>query len=453
MSKSTGSVVATTPTKYRWVVLTIIFIGYVICMADRSNVGAVLPYLSDEFQISHTAQGAISSFFFLGYAISQIPAGLAMERFGTRHLVSVAVLLFSIITFVMGFTTTAVMLIVLRLLLGLAEGPTPVGMTSTINAWFPAHEKGIATGFYIASTQLAPIIVPTIAVLIAEAQGWQWVFHWFAIPGIIIALVFFFFVHSKPEESPHTNEAEVAYIRSSKGGASKAKADFGDMGWLDRVIRVRRVGLLDTDKKVLRSWNVWGVTIGYFFMNNVLYGMITWIPSYLKDARGYEVLDMGLMSSTPFIGGLIGAILGGWVSDRFFRSRRKPTMMITALMTAIMMGIVLVVPQNTTLLAIALFLTGFFLNIGWSTFTSYGMNISTTSTYPFTISIINSGGNLGGFFAPIIVGVLLDATGNYTVAFSYFIVVLIIGFALMFSIIEPRPLDEDTLSSSSATGA
>ena len=119
--------------------------------------------------------------------------------------------------------------------------------------------------------------------------------------------------------------------------------------------------------KVLGSWNIWGVTLGYFFMNNVLYGMITWIPSYLKKARGYDVLNMGLMSATPFIGGMVGALIGGWVSDYVFRSRRKPTMMITALGTAILMAIVLVVPQNTVLLATCLFLTGFCLNLGWST--------------------------------------------------------------------------------------
>ena len=77
------------PTSYRWVVLAIIFVGYVVCMADRSNVGAVLPYVKDEFRISHFASGAISSFFFLGYAISQIPAGLLMEKWGTLSLIHI----------------------------------------------------------------------------------------------------------------------------------------------------------------------------------------------------------------------------------------------------------------------------------------------------------------------------------------------------------------------------
>jgi sugar phosphate permease len=430
------------PTQYRWLVLGAIFLTYVVAMADRSNVGTVLPYMQQEFHVSNTALGAISSFFFLGYAISQIPAGILIGRLGTRTIVSVAVLLFSVITFLMGFTTTAVMLIVLRLLLGVLEGPTPVGMTSTINRWFPTKEKGLATGVYIASTQVAPLVVPVIAVFIAEAAGWRAVFHWFAIPGAIMAIVFFLVVRSKPGDAKLVNQAEADYISDVAGAVPVVAREFGDMGIIDRIIRLRDSAPLGDARSVLKSWNVWGITLAYFFMNNVLYGMITWVPTYLKDARGFDAVGMGFIASTPFIGGIIGAIAGGAVSDRLFRGRRKPTALITALMTAIMMALVIVLPQNTPLLVTALILTGFFLNIGWSSFTSYAMNLTTGRSYPFTIAVINSGGNLGGFFAPIIVGALLDATGSYSVAFSYFVGVLVVGFVLLLSITEIRPRKE-----------
>lgn len=425
---------------YRWIVLSTIFVGYVICMADRSNIGAVLPMMKGEFHISNFAAGAVSSFFFLGYAISQIPAGLIMGKYGTRNIVSTAILAFSIITFLMGHVGGAVALLVLRLLLGLLEGPTPVGMTSTINAWFPTKEKGIATGVYIGSTMVAPILVPIISVFLAESFGWRSVFIWFSVPGFIMALVFFLVVRSRPEQSKHVNKAELAYIR---GGAdretSTGQVDFGHMGWIDKLIRLRRGKVLSGNSQVLRSWNIWGVTLAYFCMNNVLYGMITWIPDYLKNARGYGTISMGWMSSTPYIGGLVGAVLGGFVSDRFFRGRRKPTMLVTALMTSVMMAILLITPNNTALLACVLILAGFFLNIGWSGFTSFAMNMTTTKTYPFAISIINSGGNLGGFFAPLIVGALLDMTHNYTVAFSYFVLILILAFVILLTLTEFRP--------------
>ena len=114
-------------------------------------------------------------------------------------------------------------------------------------------------------------------------------------------------------------------------------------------------------------------------------------------------------------------------------------MLITALMTAVMMAILLITPNNSGLLATVLILAGFFLNIGWSGFTSFAMNMTTDSTYPFAISIINSGGNLGGFFAPLIVGALLDSTQNYTVAFSYFVLILVIAFFILLTLTEFKP--------------
>ncbi len=446
MSSTTKSVAATSTgadtgvraTRYRWVVLTAVFVTYVVCMADRSNIGAVLPLIKHQFTISNFESGAIASFFFLGYALSQIPAGLLMGRIGTRTVVTVAVLAFSVVTFLMGFTTAAIGLLVLRLLLGLAEGPAPVGMTSTINAWFPAREKGTATGVYIASTQFAPIIVPPIAVAISAAFGWRSVFQWFAIPGIVMAVVFYLVSRSHPRDTHRVNAAELAHIQDRT--VSAGSVAYGSMGWLDRLIRVNRVPVLDSNAKVLKSWNIWGNTLAYFFMNNVLYGMLTWIPFYLVSARHYSFMKMGFVASSPAVGGLIGALLGGYVSDRVFRGRRKPTMLITALFTAVMMVVVLSVPQNTGLVVGSLVLTGFFLNLGWPSFTAYPMNLATDKTYPFAISVINSGGNLGGFFAPMIVGALLDSFhGSYTIAFSYFVVVLVVALGLILSLTEARP--------------
>ncbi len=445
MSSSTGATIPVSanlptdkPTRYRWVVMATIFVAYVVCMADRANIGAVLPFVKEEFHIDNFTIGAISSFFFLGYAVSQIPAGLLIGKKGTRTIVSLAILAFSIVTFIMGFTATAVMLLALRLLLGLAEGPVPVGMTSTVNAWFPPREKGTATGLYIASTQLAPIIVPAIVIAIAMAQGWRAVFFWFAVPGVIMAGVWWVLVRNRPEQSSRVNAAEVAHIydKSTDG----KKAEFRSMGALDKIIRLKDVEPLDTNGKVLKSWNVWGDTLAYFFMNNVNYGLLTWVPLYLVQARGFDLTGVGFIAAAPATGGLIGALLGGVVSDRLFNGRRKPTMLITAFMAAVMIMVVVNAPNNIPAVVASLMATGFFLNIGWPMFTAYPMGLTNNKTYPFAISIINSGGNLGGFFAPIIVGLLLDATGgNYSVAFSYFAVVLVLAFVVIFTLVEAKP--------------
>ncbi len=421
---------------YRWIVLSLVFITYIVCYADRTNIGVVLPFIQKEFVLSNFQAGAISSFFFLGYAVSQIPAGFLLSKKGIRGIVAFAVIAFSVITFLLGTVSGAAMLIVLRLALGLAEGPVPVSMATTINNWFPAKEKATATGVYIASTQLAPIFVPIVAAAIAVSFGWRYVFYWFAIPGIVIAIIWYLIVRTRPEESSRVSEAELEYIRQEEV-AKETKVEQKSLGWIDKLIRYQRIERLSTYKSVFTSWNIWGNTLTYFLMNSVLYGMLTWIPMYLVNAKGYSFMKMGFVASTPAIGGLIGALLGGVISDKVFLKRRKPTMLITAIATAIMMLVVVNIPDNATLVSLSLGLAGFFLNIGWPAFSAYPMGLTNHKTFPIAIATVNSGGNLGGFFSPMIVGAILDATGNYNLAFAFFGSLLVLGFLIILSLKEP----------------
>lgn len=199
-------------TNFRWVVLAIIFITYTVNYADRSNIGVALPFIKGEFHMTNTEMGAIASMFFLGYAISQIPAGILLSKVGIRGTVSLSIIAFSIFTFLMGHVTSAAQLVLCRLGLGLGEGPTPVGLTSTINNWFPSKEKATAVGVYIASTMFAPIIVPSLVVWIALTYGWRNIFILFAIPGFIMAVVWYLVIRTRPSECKFVNQAEIDYI-------------------------------------------------------------------------------------------------------------------------------------------------------------------------------------------------------------------------------------------------
>lgn len=435
-SKISAGLALKKKTGYRWLVLSLIFLVYIVCYADRTNIGVVLPFIKEDFALNNFQAGAISSFFFLGYACSQIPAGFLLGKKGTRGVVALAVIAFSVVTFLLGTVSGAALLILLRLLLGLAEGPVPVSMSTTINHWFPAKEKATATGIYIASTQLAPIFVPIIAAAIAMSFGWRYVFYWFAIPGLVIALVWYLVVRTKPEDSSKVSKAELEYIRQEEVRVDAA-GEQRSLGWLDKAIRYQKIEIISTPKKVFTSWNIWGNTLTYFLMNSVLYGMLTWVPMYLVNAKGYSFMKMGFVASTPAIGGLIGALLGGVISDKVFLKRRKPTMLITAIATAIMMLVVINIPDNATLVSLSLGLAGFFLNIGWPAFTAYPMGLTNRNTFPVAIATVNSGGNLGGFFSPMIVGAILDATGNYNIAFGFFAVLLVLGFIIITTLKEP----------------
>ena len=193
-------------------------------------------------------------------------------------------------------------------------------------------------------------------------------------------------------------------------------------------------------KGLFTSKNILGDCLAYFMMVSVLYGLLTWIPLYLVKERGFDVMSMGFVATMPCIGGFIGAIGGGWISDKVLGRRRKPTMMFTAISTVVMMLIMLNIPASTLAVCTGLFFVGLCLNIGWPAFTAYGMAVSDSKTYPIASSVINTGGNLGGFVAPMVAGFLLDQTGNFNSVFTYFGICAAICLVVILFLDEPQYL-------------
>ncbi|MGD8105446.1 MFS transporter [Pantoea sp. FN0302] len=428
-------------TRYRFIVLALIFIVYAVNYADRTNIGAVLPFIIEEFHINNFEAGAIASMFFLGYAISQIPAGFFMAKKGIRGVVALSIFGFSFFTWLMGTASSVLALKWIRLGLGLSEGPCPVGLASTINNWFPAKEKATATGVFIAATMFAPIIVPPLAVWIALDYGWRWVFFSFAIPGMFIAVAWYLLVKTRPEESRFVSQGELDIIHADNQQGNQARTNLvmhPKFALLDRLIRVKKLEPISRAKDLFKSKNIIGDFLAYFMMVSVLYGLLTWIPLYLVQEKGFTFLNMGFVATMPCLGGLIGAIGGGYISDKLLGKRRKPTMMFTAITTVIMMLVMLRISGDTFTICLGLFFVGLCLNIGWPAFTAYGMAVADSKTYPIAASIINSGGNLGGFVSPMVAGFLLDKTGSFNAVFTYFGICAAIGLVLICLLDEPE---------------
>src|SRR5690348_9563193 len=111
------------PTRYRWVVLALIFTAYMIAGADRANIGVVVPFIRKEFALSNTDVGAMASLFYIGYAAFQVPAGLIYEKFGVRTFFTLSFLATAVATLFMGLVGSAAQLKAARAFLGLAEAP------------------------------------------------------------------------------------------------------------------------------------------------------------------------------------------------------------------------------------------------------------------------------------------------------------------------------------------
>jgi ACS family glucarate transporter-like MFS transporter len=428
-------------TNYRWVVMGLIFIIWSIAMSDRADLGVALPYITKEFGLSNTEAGAIVSMFFLAYASIQIPSGLIFKKISTRIIFPICMILASVFTFLVGTTSSPLLLKMTRLGLGVAEGPLGIGCTSVINQWFPAHEKGTATGLWAAASKFGPVIVPPICVLILEMYGWREIFYFFAIPGIVLGIAWFFMVANKPSESRFCSPAEVDYINNPQAPISEKVASLTDrkqysLVWLDKLIRAKKVPQLDTVGKIFCSWNIYGNAIGYGFMIGINNVIMAWIPTYLITVKHITSMKMGVLASAPFMGAVLGNMLGGWVSDRLLNQRRKPLMLLSALSTTFMMYALISAPDSVVYLGVMLFMAGLLLSFGYSAFAVYSMGLTTKETYPVAFSVINCGGQIGGGFAPLVVGMILDAY-NWDNVFLFLTVCSILCFLIISTLDEP----------------
>lgn len=422
--------------RYRWMVLAVIVCVYTLAAADRANIGIALPYIQKEFGASNSQIGLLVSAFFLCYSLGQIPAGFIISRFGVRIVAPVAIGLTSLVTLLIGTAHNFGLLKVYRAALGVAEAALPLAMLSTINRWFPPGEKGLATGAFLSAAKLGAVIAPPIGAALIMLDGWRTMFFAFAIPGVLMALIWWWLVPNEPRSSSRVNEAEAAHIEdqsTTRDGPERAPKDFGA---LDKALQYKQVTALETSRSVFRSWNVWGCGLGYLLMTGVVNVLLAWLPKYLSEVKQFELLQIGFLASLPFAGGVLGNIVGGWLSDKILDRRRKPTMIISAVATCVMMVAMVYAPNGVLAVSLLLFGTGFLLNIGYSSFSVYSMGLTTSKTYPVAASLVNSAGQAGGAIAPLVTGILLDSY-SWTAVFIFLGVCSVAALVFVLSIAEP----------------
>lgn len=426
--------------QYRWVVAALIFLIYTVAAADRANLGVALPFIRQEFEMSNAQAGGLVSLFLLAYALAQLPSGFAFGRFGVSRILPGAMVLTSLLTGLVGTASSLLALKLYRLGLGIAEGPLPISMTTTINNWFPAREKGTASGIFLSAVKFGPVIVPPLCAVIISVWGWREIFYFFAIPGIVLAVVWYFLVTDHPSRSRFVNLAELQYIVEDTAISQTARVH-KTPAWverLDRVIRTRDEKPLETNRQVFKSWNIWGCATSYCFQLGVSSVLLAWIPTYLMTVKQFSIMNMGLVSAAPWVGAVLGNLLGGFCSDRLMGGRRKPGMLLSAVGTSLMMYLLINSPAEPLPYGLLLMLTGVVLSLGFSSYMVYPMGLTTKKTFPISNAIVNMIGQLGAAATPFITGLLLDNYGwNYV--FAWLAIGSFISFIILLTIAEPRP--------------
>src|SRR5436305_10821265 len=303
------SVTAITPTKARFKVLWLLFALTIITYLDRLCIAAAAPAITETFHFLPSQMGYIFSAFTLAYAAFEIPSGWLGDYFGTRKALARIVIWWSIFTAFTSLSTGFFSLLLVRFLFGVGEAGAFPTIARSISCWFPSSHQGRALSIAFVGNFLGAAVTTPMVFLLVAWQGWRLPFVEFGAIGIVWALIWYWWFRDRPEEHPAVNAEELRFIRSDQVDASH-------LGHAQRV----------PWSVLLRSTNLLFICGMYFAFGYALYFYITWLPTYLLNARGFSEHYAGLFSALPWLASAAGVWLGGLLTD--WLSRRTGSLKI-----------------------------------------------------------------------------------------------------------------------------
>jgi sugar phosphate permease len=402
--------------KARHTILSVLFITSIISFMDRMVMSAVIPFIAKDLALSSLQSGILMSVFFAGYAISQVPGGILADRFGVRRVTALAMLWWSTFAALTGAATGLAFMLIARFFFGLGEGVYPASAFKAVAVWFPAKERATANAVKLASTPLGGALAPLLVVAILSFGTWRTVFYALFLPGVLIALLFWFVVDDDPAKSRHVTPEELIEIQGDLT-APIAKVEAG----MGIAAALREPG-------ILRYFLI------LFTFNIGNWGFSGWLPTYLVKARGFSAGEMGMAASLPFFAATIGCLLGGWVSDRFFSTSRRIPIIATQLAAALCLYLTFTASSTPTLV-VCQTLAGFFLSFFSSTFWALPITTMPRSLMGVLTGLINMAGQIAAFLSPIMMGFLIGAAGGaFGSAFGLMIGSILLSCALVFTL-------------------
>jgi sugar phosphate permease len=382
-------------------IMAILFLVILVGFLDRVNISIIIadPTFKSEMHIMNnpTAQGLLMSLFLFTYAIVQVFFGPVGDWLGARKISLICVFCWGIAEIIGGLARVLNTLYLSRLLLGAVEAlPYPM-MSKYVRAWMPPRDWGKASAAWTVGVYVGPCIsMPLFAWIVA---GWGWrATYWFcaAIGFAILPLIFW--TKDRPEQHKSVNQAELAYIRSGSESAPAQQKTAPANFWANAKV------LLTKPDYIFNMVAFWGSTIMWW-------GLVTWLPTYLKAVRGFSWMAMGWLSSLPYALGVLGVIGYGIISDKV-GGRRAPYFALSMTGSAVFIYLGAIVHDNLTAalcMAVA---------VGWT-----GVNLVATFTILQKIAPENIMGTAAGLhngsaqflgaFVPAIVGYVIATTGSY----------------------------------------
>jgi ACS family sodium-dependent inorganic phosphate cotransporter len=414
----------------RFLLVGLIFLACAIAYTDRVNLAVAAVAMREQFGWSQTDKGMVLASFFVGYLLCMFVAGVLSTRFGGHKVLGWSVLAWSLFTLL---TPPAAMLsmpalIAVRIGMGMGEAAMFPAAYELFGRWVPASERTRATSWLFTGIPAGTVLGLSGSGWLIAHYSWSAAFYAFAVLGFAWALWWFRALKNDPASDPRVTAAERALLPAPVTASSESAAP--------------RVSY----RQLLLNKPVAGIAAAHFAGTWNVYVLLSWLPSYFREAQGLSLANSGLYSAAPWIAMAIGTNAGARYSDRRIartgdvNGARKRIQCFGLLGSGTLL--VLLQHAHTPEVALAMLcLAAASGGAGVSGFTAGVLDVAPRHSgivYAFS----NIFATLPGIVGVAVTGWLVDVTGTYTSAFALAATISLmgaIGFALLFD--ATRPID------------
>ena len=405
--------------KMRWVVIWMCFLAIAVNYVDRANLAVAAPQIQHMLGIGPAQMGLILSGFFWTYALMQMPFGWFVDRVGARIALPLAVGWWSVFTAATAGAGSVAAMLGCRLMLGVGEAGAYPSCAKLVAQWFRPAQRAIATSIFDSGSRVGSALSIPLVALLVGTLGWRLSFVITGLLGIVW-IVGWLALYRAPAHADMTGAAD-----EQPAAPASVQDDGPAVTWAS----------------LFRYRTLWGMMLGFFCLNFVIYFFITWFPSYLVQTRGFSLKSLGTLGMIPALMSIPGGWLGGYVSDALFRrgwsltAARKTCMVGGMLMSS-------VITLSAFVSSVPLMLACFGLSYGSLAFAAASIwalpaDVAPTPRHVASIGgIQNFASNLAGIVITTFTGAMVALTkGSFTVplvvaggfcflgAFSYLVIV------------------------------
>ena len=399
ITTAASSTLASAIDKVKWRILPLFVVMFIVNYIDRVNIGFVRSHLATDLGIGAAAFGFGAGLFFIGYALFEVPSNMLLQKFGAKAWLTRIMFTWGIAAAAMAFVHNETSFYVLRFLLGVAEAGFFPGVVYYFTQWLPNSERGKAMAVFLSGSAIASILSGPITGALLQIEGgglhgWQWMFIIEGMASVVLCFVVWFRLDSQPRDAKWLSDDERTALTAVMAREQAER----------QAAKPQRVSVW----RLLKDGQIALFCFIYFAIQLTIYGATFWLPSIIKKMGHFTDFQVGLFNSLPWLVSIIAMYVFASLATRF----KHQQAWVAAALVISALGMFASTTGGPVFAFVAICIAGVGFKAASSLFWPIPQAYLDTRIAAAVIALINSLGNLGGFFAPATFGYLEQTTGS-----------------------------------------